>query len=188
MNRGTVLPWLGRNELWLGAVAGAGATVAIFKDSIRSMVRRASAEAKRRRSEGAPLDLRFVPIEGRCFWGIGRRGTESVMQIETDWYVTNNSPVPARLVSARLVKPRVDDPKGLNLIDGASALGRTHSSHFVIPPGESWHVSIGFHIGPPSQKAGKPLRVEIAVTDQFGGEHRPMPLMLRDIAAGAVHG
>jgi hypothetical protein len=187
MNRGTVLPWLARNELWLGAVAGAGATVAIFKDSIRSMVRRAGAAAKRR-GEGALLDLRWVPIDGRCFWGIGRRGTESAMQIETDWYVTNNSPVPARLVSARLVKPRVDDPKGFNLIDGASALGRTHSSYFVIPPGETWHVSIGFHVGPPSQRAGKPLRVEIAIKDQLGDEHRPMPLMVRDIAAGAVHG
>jgi hypothetical protein len=179
------LHWLNRHEVWLGALAAVGAILAVWRDVLRLLswlLSRALAMLPTRHQRTtAKVDLRFVPVAPRCFWHIGKRGTDPAMQVETDWNVTNLSAIPLRLLSARLVKPRLRDPKGFSRVHGAPTLGDVHSSQFAIPPGGTWHVAIGFYVGPPTQRATKPLRVKIAVTDQLAQEHRLPPLLLADL-------
>lgn len=130
-------------------------------------------------AEQLSIDLRFVPIPGQCFWHVGKRGDAPYMQIETRWHVTNVSGVPVRLLLARLDRPQLADPQAFGLVIIAPSQTEMHSSQNSIPPGETWHASVGYYTGPPTQLATEPLSVDLVVIDQFANEHRLPSIAIR---------
>ncbi len=125
--------------------------------------------AKRPTSQDTSIS--FVPIESQCFWHIGRHGDVPSLQIVTQWYVTNTSSVPVRLLSARLIQPRIGDPNFFAVIFSGEDKGALHQHNVAIPPGRTWHVTMQFYGGQPTKGRSQPLDVEVMAVDQFGNEH-----------------
>jgi hypothetical protein len=122
--------------------------------------------------------LCFVAIPSRCFLlVIERDDKQPNAQIRTHWNVKNasRSGIPARLLRATLVKPRVRD----------SPLTREYVSIFApvdsIPPGETELVYIHVDFFLPPQKFNKPLKVQISVTDQLTNKHKLPEITLQPL-------
>lgn len=122
--------------------------------------------ATKRLPAPSSADLAFVPIQSRCSCVIGKDGNQLFTRIDTQWHVTNvpNSRTIVRLLTARLLKPRVDHP---------TAHCRVLFSGFEneIVPGETCQISIYFFVHLHLQQQGKRLEVRFAVTDQFAKQH-----------------
>ena len=106
-------------------------------------------------------------------------------QIQTNWTVTNQSTASLRLLTARLLKPRVDTPSVHCDVLTRSRVRRPNSplteSYAVGAPvsqNEMGHFTINFFVHRRLQRPGTRLKVVFGVTDQFGKEHRLKPLRL----------
>jgi len=129
--------------------------------------------------------LKFVPIlsESRCL--IGTYDKWLLTQINTLWHITNVSESPVRLLTARLLKPRVRDPSVRCEVFPGRSVGEPFDDDYdvgpEIPSRKTRKVSIHFHVNIHLQRPGKPLRVKFAVTDQLSEEHRMPTIMIQTI-------
>jgi hypothetical protein len=129
------------------------------------------------------LDLRFVLMPWRSTLSVMHRdGEQPMADIRTHWNVTNLSPPgmpPARILTARLVKPRLRDAR----LPGAPTEGTNAMVVSVygelIPRGDTREVDIHFYVVLPSGRLNKPTKIKIIVVDQLANEHKPRPITLK---------
>jgi hypothetical protein len=106
--------------------------------------------------------------------------------IRTHWKVTNLSPFggipPARLLKARLLKPRLrNDPRlGNTPFESTNAVVVSVDGE-IIPRGSTREVDILFFGVLPPVRLNKPIRLKIIVTDQLSNEHKLPPITLKPI-------
>jgi hypothetical protein len=177
LDASTVATWLGIVVTTGGALAGAVKFAFWTFDEWQ----------KRRTHEGfsAPTDtLRFaLQPEGSCWWSMGKRGDEPIMQIVGRAFATNISRVPVRI-------PQIELRHGF--------LGRRRTAGMVmvrhpeeniygfydIGPGDTTNVSFDFWVYPPVVEAIQPFTAHSVVFfDQFGNRHRIKGVRFRSLAA-----
>ena len=136
-----------------------------------------------RRMPLAPADLRFVAVPFQCFFAVVHRdGEQPTADIRTHWNVTNASAsgMPAKLLTARLAKPRLRDQLGNAPIGVTSAVVVSVNGE-LIPPGATREVAIHFLVVLPYGRLNKPIKLEIVVVDQLENEHKLRPITLKPI-------
>jgi hypothetical protein len=127
-------------------------------------------------------DLRFVGLPKECILAVTQRDDPGPnVQIFIHWNVTNASAsgIPARLLRARLAKPRVRDSEAIYIHTG-STNGRVYPNE-EIPTGATRRLTIVFLAVLPSDRVKKPIKVKVIVVDQFSREHRLRPIRLQPI-------
>jgi hypothetical protein len=130
--------------------------------------------------------LRFVAIPSQCFLPCHDTGSDKRpnAQIRTKWNVTNasRSGMPARLLRAELLKPRVRNSLTFDRVF-TEHLGelRTSPTDCAIPLGRTGIASISVDFFLPPNKFNKPLKVKISVTDQLQNKHELPEIMLQPI-------
>jgi hypothetical protein len=176
---------------WVVAAIGFAASIvslaAFFGKPLLSIVvslwKRMNRKRKIRDAEQS-LDLRFVPIPWRCWFGIvHRNGFPPMADLRTYWKVTNASPsgMPARLLTARLVKPRLRDARVANApTEGTNAIVVSVDGE-LIPWCYTREVFIQFVLVLPSGRLNKPIRIKIVAVDQLSNEHQLPPMTLKPI-------
>jgi len=182
--------WLKDNWVLVAEIGFAASIVTllgVFWKPFRSVVVSLWTHVRRLRivSAAESLDLRFVPMLWRSTLGVVRRNGEQPMaDIRTHWNVTNLSPPgmpPARLLTARLVKPRLRDARLAGApTESTNAMVVIVDGEFI-PRGHTREVDIHFYVVLPPGRLNKPIRVKIIVTDQLGNEHEPRPITLTPI-------
>jgi hypothetical protein len=96
------------------------------------------------------------------------------MQIVTEWYATNASDVPVRLLNARLVNP---NPTGKHCHATTFMVARDENfAHpgvdMPIASHDTQVLQASFFLDPPTKKEGEHLMVSLAVMDQYRQEHQ----------------
>jgi hypothetical protein len=129
-------------------------------------------------------ELRFVAIPWRCMIGVvhgddGQRNAD----IRTLWNVTNasTSGIPARLLTARLVKPRLRDRRlGSSHVESTNAIVVDVDGE-RIAPGATRKVAIHFIVVLPARRLNRPIKVEIVAIDQLSNRHRLPPVIINPV-------
>jgi hypothetical protein len=124
--------------------------------------------------------LTFVLDERISFWTMGGTAEEPGVQIAAGWFVTNVGRQSKRILSTRILRPNAPGEchitTAIHPSDGGIA---TAPDDVLIGRNTTAMLSVhGFMIRPPPQhKRGTPLKLRIAVVDQYQTEHRS-PLVL----------
>jgi hypothetical protein len=122
----------------------------------------------RRESERA---VHFVPVDGQGWWGATRQPDGShVTQIRAALVASNLMHGPLGIVNARLIRPRA----GGEVIQTMALVGspRGYSNRNVIDGRRMGDISLMILLRGTWQRAGRVVRMTIAITDQYGSEHR----------------
>jgi hypothetical protein len=144
----------------VGFAASIVGLVAFFVKPIRFIIVSLWIHVRRLRivSAAPSLDLRFVPMPWRNTLTVVRRDDEQPnADIRTHWKVTNLSPPtmpPARLLTARLVKPRLRDARLPNAPTESTNAMVVSVDGELIPRGHTREVDIHFYVVLP---AGAPF-------------------------------
>jgi hypothetical protein len=179
--------WLIQNAVLLGAAAA----VLYIVERIWKPFSFCWARISRKRKNpdrSSSIDLRFVHIPRRCFWVMGNRGDRPVMQIVTEWHVTNISPsrMPIRLLTAHLLKPRVNDVDVYNaILSTSSSVGYIDNFENEIPAEQTSRVHIEFYIGLSPKSRSKAIKARIVVIDQLSNKHKLPVIRLLSFNASA---
>jgi hypothetical protein len=124
-------------------------------------------------------------VELHSFCGVPpKKDGKWLGQIQTQWDVTNvsKSGMPARLLAARLAKPRLRDARP------EFEEARGHVLVVDIPPNRTKRMVIHFFVVLPPGKL-KSLTLHIVVVDQLSGEHSLRRIKLKpQIAQPASEG
>jgi hypothetical protein len=131
----------------------------------------AAAYLAQKQATAARRILRFVPLHHQCWWHLAKQQDDSfVSQIRMDVQASNTSGQPVQIVKVRLIRPRA------TLLQAGAMLplegSPYHSYQHAIPPHGT--VVAGVHIMVHGSLAvqGKPIRITIAITDQYGEEYK----------------
>jgi hypothetical protein len=126
-----------------------------------------------RKSSGAGRVLRFVPHHHQRWWHLTKQKDDSfTSQISLDVEVANLSDRPVRLIKVRLIRPRT---KGDPLHADATlpmAGSPYHSHKHPVPPHQSVRAHLHILARGALAKQGRPIRVTVGITDQFGYEYK----------------
>jgi len=180
--------WFKDNWVLVAEISLAGSIVglvAFFGKPLLSTVVSLWSRLNRMRRTGNAVrfpDLGFVGLPKECILAVTQRDDPGPnVQIFTHWNVTNASAsgVPARLLRARLAKPRVRDSEAIYIHTG-STNGRVYPNE-DIPTGATRRLTIVFLAVLPSDRVKKPIKVKVIVVDQFSREHRLRPITLQPI-------
>jgi hypothetical protein len=138
------------------------------------------------RKPSPPFHL--TPVLNQCLWNTAKQPDGSTLtQITAHLTAKNMSTYPLALLSARLIKPRIDGAVSDNMIliraVDSRLYGTAHISQHIIPPGATLPVSAHIMIrGIPRQKDG-PMDAVLGIIDDEGRELR---VQLRLICANSV--
>jgi hypothetical protein len=128
------------------------------------------------------MRLLFVNNERESFYNIVQRDSELVMLLEASWYVTNIGRPPCRILSTRVVMPqRVAERPPIAYISETLKPGAALELEWpVIDNHDTVSLTVTTALKPvPSDRLGRPLKVKIAVVDQFQNLHRSPVVWLR---------
>jgi hypothetical protein len=142
---------------------------------------------KRKKREGfvvptTTLQLTELP-EGNCWWHMGKKGNEPVMQVVGRMLVTNIASVPVRIPRAELRYGFFGRKRVAGLVMVSRQLHENMYGMFDISPHETRNLSFDFWVYPPvtsSTKAFIPRRIKFF--DQFGNPHSVKRLVFRSDA------
>ena len=139
--------------------------VGIVAKAIDIAARAISAHGGRKREQAARRILRLIPLERRS-WHLAKQQDDSfISQIDFECQVTNTTDRPVELVKAQLTRPRSRQLDALLFPVGGVAF-----DSLIRPRGT---VRLSIHILAQGALAtqGRPIRVSVSVTDQFGEEY-----------------
>lgn len=127
--------------------------------------------AHRKAAEGQ-RSLRLVPRPSEGWWHLAKQQDDSlVSQISLGIEAANRSDHPVRIVKARLIWPRTKGKLQRANMMLPMAGSPYYSNKHPVPPGESVTASLDLTVRGAIARQGRPLRVTIGVTDQFGEEY-----------------
>jgi hypothetical protein len=124
-----------------------------------------------KKKEAAALRvLHFVPLHHQCWWHLAKQQDDSyVSQIRMDIQVSNTSARPVQIVKVRLLQPRAE------LLQADASLpmqGSPYHSHdHPVPPHGTVPASVHVLTRGLLAAQGKPVRITLAITDQFGEDY-----------------
>ncbi len=125
-----------------------------------------------RRAVEARRVLCFIPLHQQCWWALAKQQDDSfVSQIRIDVQASNTSDRPVRIVKLGLLRPR----RKHQLLNACVLLPKEgspyHSYEHPVPPygtvTAAMHVMVRGELG----AQGKPIRIALGITDQFGEEY-----------------
>jgi hypothetical protein len=115
------------------------------------------------------------------FGVVHRNGSQPMSDIRTHWKVTNLSQTglpAARLLTARLVKPRLRDTRLANAPTESTNAMVVSVDGELIPRGYTRELDILFFVAVPPGRLSKPMKLKIVVVDQLSNEHKLPPVTL----------
>jgi hypothetical protein len=141
---------------------------------------------KRQGGVGIPHESLRIALkpEGNCWWHMGKKGDDPIMQIVGRMFATNITSVPVRIPQIELRYGFL----GRHCLSGMVSVSRglhdnMHGRH-DIPPGETRNVSCDFWLEPPVVKASEPFTAHsVLFIDQFGNRHVVKRVRFRSTAA-----
>jgi hypothetical protein len=121
--------------------------------------------------------LRFVPLHQQRFWHLAKQQDDSVIsQIAFQCQATNTSDRPVQIVKVRLARPRA------HLVQAFASLPQKgspyHSMQHAIPPHGTLAASIHLMARGALGTQGRPIRIAVGITDQFGEEYKLTGLVI----------
>jgi hypothetical protein len=122
--------------------------------------------------------LRFVPLHQQCWWHLAKQQDESVVsQIRIDIQAANTSERPVQIVKVRLIKPRAEllHADALLPMKGSPY----HSYNHPVPRYGTETVAVHLMLRGELSAQGKPIRITLGITDQYGEEYRLRNLLVR---------
>lgn len=174
---GTVGAWIGILVALGGAIAG---TVKFFFWVFDEWQRR-------RKSDGfvvptATMQLTELP-DGNCWWHMGKKGDEPVMQVVGKMLVTNISTVPIRIPRVELRYGFLGRKRVAGMVMVSRQLHENMYSMYDIEPHETRNLSFDFWVYPPvASPAEAFIPRQIIFFDQFGNSHSVKRLVFRSDA------
>lgn len=125
----------------------------------------------RRQATTARRCLRFIPLHKQCWWHLAKQTDNSYLsQISLDVQVSNTSDRPVQIVKAQLVRPNAKVVHADVMLPIAGS--PYHSSRHPVPPHGTIPASVHLMARRVLGAAGKPIRISIKVTDQYGEEYK----------------
>ena len=152
--------------VWIWAVALTFSILAVVR-GIDAVVRCYLA----RRSVGDRRALRLIPLQRQCWWHLAMQRDESfISQIALDVEATNITDQPVRIVKARITRPR-NRELVQSMVDLPREGSPYHSERHPVPLHGTATASVHLMVRGALAAKGKPIRVTIVLTDQFGDEY-----------------
>lgn len=110
--------------------------------------------------------LRPIQQDKFSWWSLGTSKGEPIMQIVSEWYITNISYGDVFVCKVSLRKPKT-----------IGNIAVRHPSRdiygdYLIPPGKTTEAQVDFWVQPPTRKENEPFVGTIDFIDQFGNSHR----------------
>jgi hypothetical protein len=151
--------------IWIGAVTFSTLSIAGLIDrgiAGYSAYRRARAERR---------VLRLVPLHEQRWWHLAKQQDDSyISQISFQCQVTNTTDRPVRIVRGRLIRPRARVSSAFVSLPLAGS--PYHSSAHPVPPHDTVRASIHMMARRALTKQGRPIRITVGISDQFGEEYK----------------
>ncbi len=115
--------------------------------------------------------LRFVVLQRQCWWHLAKQKDGSFLsQITIDVQATNTTDRPVQIVRLRLVRPKAVVIQADALLPAEDS--PYHSHQHPIPPHGTLAVPTHIMARGALAAAGKPIRVTLAITDQYGEDYK----------------
>ena len=115
--------------------------------------------------------LRFVVLQRQCWWHLAKQRDGSFLsQITIDVQATNTTDRPVQIVRLRLVRPKAVVIQADALLPEVDSPYHSHQN--PIPPHGTLAVPTHIMARGALAAAGKPIRVTLAITDQFGEDYK----------------
>jgi hypothetical protein len=150
--------------IWLESVTFTILTGARLVETAIVFYRHNRAEKSSRRS------LRFVPLPRQNRWHLAKQHDDSfISQIHVDVQASNLSDHPLQIIKVRLIRPRAQLVHADAMLPAAGS--PYHSHRHPIPPRGTVETSLHIMARGVLARQGKPIRVTIGVTDQYGEEY-----------------
>jgi hypothetical protein len=113
--------------------------------------------------------MRRYPLLSDQRWRTASVGDQPVMQIVSEWHVTNLAKQAIHIHRARIRQPRKARTDGeVYMIDPQTNL----ADDVMLAPRSSAEVLTQFFVHPPVCQAGEDFKAKIVFTDQFGNKHK----------------
>jgi hypothetical protein len=124
-----------------------------------------------KRTLAARRILRFVPLQRQCWWHLAKQRDDSfVSQLALDIQISNTSDQPVQIVKTRLIRPKA------KLIHADASLPMRGSPYYSddhpVPPRGTVAASVHIMVRGSLAAQGRPLRITIGITDQYGEEYK----------------
>lgn len=169
---------------WIGVLVALGGAIA---GTVKFLFWVFDEWQKRKKREGfvvptTTLQLTELP-EGNCWWHMGKKGDEPVMQVVGRMLVTNIASVPVRIPRAELRYGFFGRKRVSGMVMVSRQLHENMYGMYDIAPNETRNLSFDFWVYPPvasPTEAFIPRRVKFF--DQFGNCHSVKRLVFRSDA------
>ncbi len=127
--------------------------------------------AAQRQIEAARRVLRFVPLHHKCWWHLAKQKDDSyISQIHMEIQASNTSDQPIQIVKVRLLRPSAKLLHAHALLPMA---GSPYYSHgHSLPPKGTEAAAVDISVRGALATAGRPIRVTLGITDQYGEEYK----------------
>lgn len=130
-----------------------------------------SAFSAHRRDQAARHILRLIPLSRQSWWHLAKQQDDSfVSQIDFECQITNTTDRAVQLVKVRLLRPRSKQLNAFVLLPMDGSLYHRHD--FPVRPHSTVTASIHLMVRGALATQGKPIRITVSVTDQFGEEYK----------------
>lgn len=152
--------------MWLGTLVFSALAIARAVDAGISHYVANSKEKQKRRL------LYVVPRLQQCWWHLAKQRDDSyVSQISLDIEVANLSDHPVQLIKAHVIRPRTRDDAVHTVLLLPKIGSPYHSEKHPVPARNTATASVHFMVRGQIAPQGKPLRLTVGITDQFGEEY-----------------
>jgi hypothetical protein len=130
----------------------------------------------RRKAREAHRILRFVPLDHQRWWHLAKQQDDSfASQISFRCQVTNTVDRPVQIAKVQLLRPRVKANAFMSLQIADSPY---HSPKHPVLPLDTTEASVHIMTRTALGSQGKPIRITVAITDQFGEQYRLKNLII----------
>ncbi len=158
---------------WIGVVVALGGAIA---GTVKFLFWVFDEWQKRKKSEGfvvptATLQLTELP-EGNCWWHMGKKGDEPVMQVVGRMLVTNIAAVPVRIPRVELRYGFFGRKRVAGMVMVSRQLNENMYGMYDIAPHETRNLSFDFWVYPPVASPAEAFTPrQVRFFDQFGNCH-----------------
>lgn len=169
---------------WIGVLIALGGAIA---GTVKFLFWVFDEWQKRKKSEGfvvptATLHLSELP-EGNCWWHMGKKGDEPVMQVVGRMLVTNIATVPVRIPRVELRYGFLGRKRVAGMVMVSRQLRENMYGMYDIEPHETRNLSFDFWVYPPVASPGETfIPRQVRLFDQFGNFHSVKCLVFRSDA------
>jgi len=158
---------------WLGVLILAGV---IFSGTIKFLFWVYDEWQKRKKHGGFTAPTKTFRLatmtEGSCWWHMGKKDNEPIMQVVGRMFITNIASVPARITQVELQYGFWGRKRISGIVMVSRQLHENMYGMYDIPPNETRNVSFDFWVYPPVANSTETFIAHaIIFIDQFGNRH-----------------